>query len=103
MSSSEFGSGTWMAAYDLDTYRPLWWLPVPTVGNVYITTRVAAFPAGAAIRVGLLQGNIDQSLKWDRSYQTATLDIYERLTRRVAVGKPALIVWPETAAPKDGR
>jgi apolipoprotein N-acyltransferase len=54
---------------------------------------------GAAIRVGLLQGNIDQSLKWDRSYQTATLDIYERLTRRVAAAKPGLIVWPETAIP----
>jgi apolipoprotein N-acyltransferase len=54
---------------------------------------------GAAIRVGVLQGNIDQSLKWNRSYQTATLDIYERLTRRVAVEKPGLIVWPETAIP----
>jgi apolipoprotein N-acyltransferase len=54
---------------------------------------------GAAIRVGLLQGNIDQSLKWDRSYQTATLAIYERLVKRVAAEKPGLIVWPETAVP----
>ena len=54
---------------------------------------------GAAIRVGLLQGNIDQSLKWDRSYQTATLDIYGRLVRRAAVEKPDLIIWPETAVP----
>ncbi len=54
---------------------------------------------GVAIRVGLLQGNIDQSLKWDRSYQTATLDIYERLARRAAAQKPRLIVWPETAVP----
>ncbi len=54
---------------------------------------------GAPIRVGLLQGNIDQSLKWERSYQTATLGIYEGLTRRVAVERPALIVWPETAVP----
>lgn len=54
---------------------------------------------GTPIRVGLLQGNIDQSLKWDRSYQTTTLDIYERLVRRVAAEKPGLIVWPETAVP----
>ncbi len=54
---------------------------------------------GPAVRVGLLQGNIDQSLKWERGYQTATLDIYERLARRVAEEKPALIVWPETALP----
>jgi len=54
---------------------------------------------GAPIHVGLLQANIDQSLKWDRGYQTATLDIYERLARRVAAERPALIVWPETALP----
>ena len=54
---------------------------------------------GPPLRLALLQGNIDQSLKWDRSFQTATLDIYERLVRRVAGEKPALIIWPETAVP----
>ncbi|HSB73657.1 MAG TPA: apolipoprotein N-acyltransferase [Candidatus Methylomirabilis sp.] len=54
---------------------------------------------GDPIRVGLLQGNIDQSLKWDKSYQTATLDIYERLARKAAAEHPALIVWPEAAVP----
>jgi len=54
---------------------------------------------GTPIRVGLLQGNIDQSLKWDRSYQTTTLEIYERLARRAAAEKPGLIVWPESAVP----
>jgi apolipoprotein N-acyltransferase len=54
---------------------------------------------GPTLRVGLLQGNIDQSLKWDRRYQTTTLDTYERLAGRVAEEKPALIVWPETALP----
>jgi apolipoprotein N-acyltransferase len=54
---------------------------------------------GIPIRIGLLQGNIDQSLKWDRNYQTATLGIYERLVQRTATEKPALIVWPETAIP----
>ena len=54
---------------------------------------------GTPIRVALLQGNIDQSLKWDRGYQTTNLDIYERLTRGAVAEKPALIVWPETAVP----
>jgi apolipoprotein N-acyltransferase len=68
-----------------------------TVGYVRLLWRDPT--GGEAIRVGLLQGNIDQSLKWDRSYQTATLDIYARLARRVAAERPALIVWPETAIP----
>ena len=54
---------------------------------------------GPALRVGLLQGNIDQSLKWDRGYQTATLEIYERLARGVMAERPGLLVWPETAVP----
>jgi apolipoprotein N-acyltransferase len=54
---------------------------------------------GPAFRVGLLQGNIDQSVKWDRRNQTHTLEIYERLARRVAAERPSLIVWPETAVP----
>ena len=55
--------------------------------------------AGAPVRVGLLQGNIDQSLKWDRAHQTATLDVYEGLARQAAGERPALVVWPETAVP----
>jgi apolipoprotein N-acyltransferase len=54
---------------------------------------------GPIFRVGLLQGNIDQAVKWDRRFQAATLETYERLAGGVAVQRPALIVWPETAVP----
>jgi apolipoprotein N-acyltransferase len=54
---------------------------------------------GPAVRVGVLQGNIDQAVKWDRRYQSRTLETYERLARRAAAQRPALIVWPETALP----
>ena len=54
---------------------------------------------GPVIGVGLLQGNIDQAVKWDRSYQVRTLETYERLARQAAVERPSLIVWPETAVP----
>ena len=54
---------------------------------------------GPAIRVGVLQGNIDQSVKWDRRFQSRTLETYERLARLAAAERPALIVWPETALP----
>ena len=49
--------------------------------------------------VGLVQGNIDQSIKWDESFQMETLRIYERLSLKVAEQKPELIIWPETATP----
>ena len=52
-----------------------------------------------SLKVGLVQGNIDQSIKWDESFQKETLRIYERLSLKVAKGKPDLIIWPETATP----
>jgi apolipoprotein N-acyltransferase len=51
------------------------------------------------LRIGLVQGNIDQSVKWDESFQKETLKIYEKLSLRVSEGKPDLIIWPETATP----
>jgi apolipoprotein N-acyltransferase len=51
------------------------------------------------LKIGLAQGNIDQSVKWDKSFQVETLKIYEKLSYKVAQEKPDLIVWPETATP----
>ena len=53
----------------------------------------------SSLKVGLVQGNIDQSIKWDESFQLETLKIYRRLSMRVAEDKPDLIIWPETATP----
>lgn len=51
------------------------------------------------LRALIVQGNIDQSLKWDPAYQTKTLETYHRLSRKCDDFKPELIVWPETAMP----
>jgi apolipoprotein N-acyltransferase len=56
-------------------------------------------PRQPPLRVGLVQGNIDQSVKWDKSFQLETLKIYHRLSLRVAEQQPDLIIWPETATP----
>ncbi len=51
------------------------------------------------LKIGLVQGDIDQSIKWDEAFQLETLNIYEKLSLRVAEDKPDLIIWPETATP----
>jgi apolipoprotein N-acyltransferase len=51
------------------------------------------------LTIGLVQANIDQSIKWDESFQKETLKIYERLSLQVGEKKPDLILWPETATP----
>jgi apolipoprotein N-acyltransferase len=58
-------------------------------------------PAAAGdAAVGLAQGNIDQSLKWDDSYQRATVERYLDLSRSLLKKHELdLLVWPETAMP----
>lgn len=55
---------------------------------------------GPMVRVGLVQGNVEQSQKWDQDYIDATVAKYAALTRTMAgEAPPALVIWPETALP----
>ncbi len=51
------------------------------------------------IRTVVIQGNIDQAVKWDPGFQSQTLDSYIQLTQNTLDFNPDLIVWPETAVP----
>lgn len=55
--------------------------------------------AGPRVRVAVLQGNIEQGVKWAPDFFERTLQIYEGLARRAAAEGAELIVWPETAIP----
>lgn len=61
----------------------------------YFDERVAR---AGKFSVTVVQGNVDQNLKWDREHQQKTIEKYLNLS--ATAGKsPLLIVWPETAAP----
>ena len=49
--------------------------------------------------ISVIQGNIDQSIKWDPAFQIDTIEKYNRLSATVIKDKPDLIVWPESATP----
>ena len=49
--------------------------------------------------VSLIQGNIDQNIKWNPAFQEETVRIYKTLTRQAAPSAGGLVVWPETATP----
>jgi apolipoprotein N-acyltransferase len=53
----------------------------------------------ATARVAVLQGNVDQGVKWSAEFAEQTLADYESLTRRAAEQGAGLVLWPETAAP----
>ncbi len=51
------------------------------------------------VRVAIIQGNIEQSQKWEPAFQAATIEKYIRLSLSTRDREPELIVWPESAAP----
>ncbi len=50
-------------------------------------------------RVAVIQGNIEQSQKWEPAFQKAAIEKYLRLSLSTRPDRPDLIVWPESAAP----
>lgn len=63
------------------------------------TDHSGADGSGSILSVALVQGNIDQALKWNSAMQVETIEQYRRLSLEATKDAPALIVWPETAAP----
>ncbi len=54
----------------------------------------------ASLETAMIQGNIDQSVKWDPAHQQKTVDIYRDLSRAAHAESAAeLIIWPESATP----
>lgn len=54
---------------------------------------------GTPVRIGVVQGNIPQEEKWDRSRSAAILERYISMSREIAQAKVDLIMWPESATP----
>lgn len=54
-------------------------------------------PDGAPLAVALVQGNVEQTRKWDAAQVLPTLRLYEQAT--LAAADADLVVWPEAAIP----
>lgn len=85
--------------------------PLSKQGLVAIVAGAALFIGGnmrlssppdrdGTVHVTIVQGNVDQSRKWDPAAQSETVDNYLDLTRGALKDAPTdLVVWPETAMP----
>lgn len=78
------------------------WFAASMVGGVVLAALALArvpwtAPAGEALRVSLIQGNISQDEKWRPERLAPTQALYAELSR--AHWDSRLIVWPETAIP----
>ncbi len=86
---------TWIAAASAATMLIL------TIGyGIYRvgTTDKSAAKAPQA-KIAVIQGNIDQAVKWDPKFQILTTAMYRKLSLRAAADNIDLVIWPETATP----
>ena len=66
------------------------------------TARLAGSPLrsdGAAVRVAVVQGNIEQEQKWDPALVDEISGRYLTMTRQALASGATLILWPESATP----
>jgi apolipoprotein N-acyltransferase len=96
-------------------FQPAWlapdhrgprWVAWAALGVVVLAHPLGAFLGASrvaldwpTVRVAVLQGNIDQGVKWSPEWAERTLAIYEELTRKAVLKGAEIVVWPETAAP----
>jgi apolipoprotein N-acyltransferase len=72
---------------------------VYSYGYVRIGQMGVASQTAETMNVAVIQGNIDQSVKWNRAFQSDTINAYKTLSLEKRTSVPGLIVWPETATP----
>ena len=68
---------------------------------IYGLSVISDSVSGRAVRVAVVQGNIEQAKKWDQRYAAFIMDVYADLTQKAAASQPQLIIWPETATPRS--
>lgn len=61
-----------------------------------IDARMASAPKPA---IAVVQGNIEQDLKWTEAFKNETVQKYLLLSKTTLKDEPELIIWPETALP----
>ncbi len=54
---------------------------------------------GETMRLAVVQGNIDQGVKWSPEFKQEIFEKYIALSRQTLNTEPDMIIWPETAVP----
>ncbi len=70
-----------------------------TYGHFRLSTITSLISSADKPMLTVVQGNIQQDVKWDEAFTNRTIDKYTDLSRAAAVLRPDLVIWPETALP----
>ena len=84
-------------AYGSIIYLTLIFALVILYGHIRITTLDDIISSYPSSKFSIIQGNIDQSIKWDPTYIKTSEIKYLKLSINEKKNNPDLIIWPETA------
>ena len=68
-------------------------------GRWRITQTKEITASSASIKAGLIQGNIDQGIKWNMAYRKQAIATHQQLSMRALQEEARLIIWPEASTP----
>ncbi|OGP57546.1 MAG: apolipoprotein N-acyltransferase [Deltaproteobacteria bacterium RBG_13_49_15] len=68
-------------------------------GRLYIRKMDHLASIAPYTNISVIQGNIEQAIKWDPAFQVGSVQKYIDLSLLTQNDQPDLIVWPETAVP----
>lgn len=77
-------------------------LGLVAVAAAFGTWRVAGaalVTQGPVVKIGLVQGNVEQDQKWDPRFREVILERYLALSREAIAQGARLVVWPEASTP----
>lgn len=69
------------------------------IGGLFRIASGTLVQTGPVLRVGLVQGNVEQLEKWDPAYRDAIVARYVDLSRQAVSGGAQLVIWPESSTP----
>lgn len=69
------------------------------VGGAMRVRSGALTSGGRPLRVGLIQGDVEQDVKWDQRFRDPIMQRHLDLSRQVLAEGAALVVWPESSTP----
>lgn len=61
--------------------------------------RLKTISVPTELRVGIVQGNVEQGVKWEEEMKRNIFEVHRKLSLSLLDGQPDLLIWPETAFP----
>ncbi len=69
------------------------------VSLVYGGFRLGQNRVGKLTRASIIQGSIEQDVKWNPLYQRMVISTYSKMTREAMEDSPDIVIWPESSMP----